>query len=247
MIATARPHLDVLLARRPAPAARAIARVIAMDPALVRDAVIATGAPSLVAAIDALGAVEVGRMAERSPGAAMDVRSAGLRAELAGRLCQGVAPEGADIAYTAGLICTLGTDGLPAELVAVIRALGQAEAPADPVAAALWHAVRAIAGLEAGDIVPAEDAAAFAEQDVAWMEEWWLERVVGMPPAPCPLTRSELRVLRELAGRRVVKEAAHALGCSPNTVYNHLHNAYRKLEVSGQSHALLAARESGWL
>jgi len=247
MATIARTHLDVLLTRHPVPAARAVARVVATDLALVRHLIITSGLPSLVAAIEHLGAVQVGRMAESCTPVVADVRAAGLRAELAARIAQGIDPAAADLAYTAGLLCTLGGSDLPGELTAAIEGISRPQCPAPAAAAAAWHAVRAIAGLEQGDIDAARAACQACGQDVDWIDSWWVERVVGMPPAPCPLTRSELRVLRELAGRRVVKEAAHSLGCSPNTVYNHLHNAYRKLEVSGQSHALLAARESGWL
>lgn len=247
MATLAHTQLDGLLARHPAPAARAVARIVATDLALARAVVARSGQETLVAGIEALGVVEVGVMAEQAAPAAADVRAAGLRAELAARIAQGIDPQASDLAYTAGLLCTLGGDGLADELAAAIAAIGRPTAPTTAAQAAVWHAVRAIAGLEAGDAAPARAASAAGDQEEGWVEEWWLERVVGMPPAPCPLTRSELRVLRELAGRRVVKEAAYSLGCSPNTIYNHLHNAYRKLEVSGQSHALLAARESGWI
>ena len=43
------------------------------------------------------------------------------------------------------------------------------------------------------------------------------------------------------------KQVAHELGCSASTIHNHLHHIYRKLDVPGQSQALLLARERGWI
>jgi DNA-binding NarL/FixJ family response regulator len=56
-----------------------------------------------------------------------------------------------------------------------------------------------------------------------------------------------VQVLRMLARGSAAKQVAHELGCSASTIHNHLHHIYRKLEVSGQSQALLLAREKGWV
>ncbi len=71
---------------------------------------------------------------------------------------------------------------------------------------------------------------------------------MGPPPGrPPDLTDREFEVLRLLADGLAPKQAAMRLGCSASTVHNHLHHVYRKLGVGGQAHALLLARERGWV
>ncbi|MCB0880916.1 MAG: HDOD domain-containing protein [Thermoleophilia bacterium] len=67
------------------------------------------------------------------------------------------------------------------------------------------------------------------------------------PATPAQLTDREMQVLRLLAGGSAAKQVAAQLGCSVSTVHNHLHHVYRKLNVTGQSQALLMAREMGWV
>ena len=67
------------------------------------------------------------------------------------------------------------------------------------------------------------------------------------PVDPCPLSRSELRVLQQLAKGLVYKEIAHDLTLSPSTVRSHLHNTYRRLGVSNRAQAVILATERGWL
>jgi HD-like signal output (HDOD) protein/DNA-binding CsgD family transcriptional regulator len=67
------------------------------------------------------------------------------------------------------------------------------------------------------------------------------------PVDPCPLSRSELRVLQQLARGLVYKEIAHDLSLSVSTVRSHLHNTYRKLGVSNRAQAVILASERGWL
>jgi putative nucleotidyltransferase with HDIG domain len=64
---------------------------------------------------------------------------------------------------------------------------------------------------------------------------------------PPELTAREFEVLAMLAEGYAPKQVAQELGCSASTVHNHLHHVYRKLGVSGQAHALLLARERGWV
>lgn len=76
--------------------------------------------------------------------------------------------------------------------------------------------------------------------------------VIGGPPNDAPrrppgLTDREVQVLRMISRGRTAKQVALELGCSPSTVHNHLHHIYRKLGVSGQAQALLAARENNWV
>ena len=67
------------------------------------------------------------------------------------------------------------------------------------------------------------------------------------PRRPPGLTDREVQVLRLLATGSAAKQVAQELGCSASTVHNHLHHIYRKLGVSGQSQALLLARERRWI
>jgi putative nucleotidyltransferase with HDIG domain len=67
------------------------------------------------------------------------------------------------------------------------------------------------------------------------------------PARPPGLTDREVQVLRLVAGGAAPKQDARELGCAPSTVHNHLHHIYRKLDVPGQSQALLLARELGWI
>jgi HD-like signal output (HDOD) protein/DNA-binding CsgD family transcriptional regulator len=67
------------------------------------------------------------------------------------------------------------------------------------------------------------------------------------PVDPCPLSRSELRVLQQLAKGLVYKEIAHDLTLSASTVRSHLYNTYRKLGVSNRAQAVILASKRGWL
>ncbi len=48
-----------------------------------------------------------------------------------------------------------------------------------------------------------------------------------------------------LARGSAAKQVAHELGCSASTIHNHLHHIYRKLDVTGQSQALLLGAGEG--
>jgi HD-like signal output (HDOD) protein/DNA-binding CsgD family transcriptional regulator len=67
------------------------------------------------------------------------------------------------------------------------------------------------------------------------------------PIDPCPLSRSELRVLQQLARGLVYKQIAHDLTLSVSTVRSHLHNTYRKLGVTNRAQAVILATKRGWL
>lgn len=69
---------------------------------------------------------------------------------------------------------------------------------------------------------------------------------MGVPPPP-GLTPREVAVLRGLSAGLSVKEVAHKLELSPNTVNYYLHRVYRVLGVSGQTQAVLVAEREGWL
>lgn len=64
---------------------------------------------------------------------------------------------------------------------------------------------------------------------------------------PSPLSRRETDALRELAGGKVYKEIAAALGVSASTVRSHLHSSYAKLGVEDRAQAVLRATEMGWI
>jgi putative nucleotidyltransferase with HDIG domain len=63
----------------------------------------------------------------------------------------------------------------------------------------------------------------------------------------CPLSGRELRILKSLADSKCGKEIAVEYCLSASTVRSHLHNIYRKLEVSGRVQAVVMARECGWV
>ena len=65
--------------------------------------------------------------------------------------------------------------------------------------------------------------------------------------APCPLTATELTVLRQIGEGRTVAQIAGERGVSVSTIRGHLHNAYRRLGVVDRTQAVLVARRRGWL
>jgi putative nucleotidyltransferase with HDIG domain len=64
---------------------------------------------------------------------------------------------------------------------------------------------------------------------------------------PSPLSRRETDALRQLAGGKVYKEVAAALGVSASTIRSHLHSTYAKLGVEDRAQAVLLATERGWI
>lgn len=140
--------------------------------------------------------------------------------------------------------------GLPEDLCLAMERHHDEDPPGEAVARPVWLAdiaVHAAAG----------DAAAIARlpgaAEACGMASDALEMVLMASPEtdgprrPPGLTDREVQVLRMLARGSAAKQVAHELGCSASTVHNHLHHIYRKLEVSGQSQALLLAREKGWV
>jgi putative nucleotidyltransferase with HDIG domain len=122
--------------------------------------------------------------------------------------------------------------------------------PSHPVARAVWLA-DVVAWAANGDEAAIErlpDAAQSCGMGTDVTEQV-LATTQGAeaPRRPPGLTDRETQVLRMLAEGRTAKQVAHELGCSPSTIHNHLHHVYRKLDVSGQSQALLLAREKGWV
>lgn len=64
---------------------------------------------------------------------------------------------------------------------------------------------------------------------------------------PSPLSPRETGALRGLAAGLAYKAIADEQGIRPSTVRTHLHNVYRKLDVSDRAQAVLRATEMGWL
>jgi putative nucleotidyltransferase with HDIG domain len=64
---------------------------------------------------------------------------------------------------------------------------------------------------------------------------------------PCPLSKRELEVLKQLAEGMVYKQIAQVLGLSTSTVRTHLHNTYAKLGANDRAQAVLIATDRGWL
>lgn len=88
------------------------------------------------------------------------------------------------------------------------------------------------------------------------MDERQLRAVMASPHAapvapraadPCPLSRRELDVLRELATGKVYKQIADTMGISRSTIRSHLHNVYAKVGAVDRAQAVLIAADHGWL
>lgn len=140
--------------------------------------------------------------------------------------------------------------GLPEDLAVALDRHHDLEPPAEPVARAVWLAdiaVHAGQGVEAAIArLPLAAAACGLPADALESMLMASPETEG-PRRPPGLTDREVQVLRMLARGQAAKQVAHELGCSASTIHNHLHHIYRKLEVSGQSQALLLARERGWV
>ena len=155
---------------------------------------------------------------------------------------------GTDHAQVAGWIATRWS--LAPDLAEALQHHHDEKPPAHPVARAVWLADLVVwAGNgddDAMDRLP--DAAQACGIGTDAMEQV-LAATKGAeaPRRPPGLTDRETQILRMLAEGRTAKQVAHELGCAPSTVHNHLHHVYQKLDVSGQSQALLLARERGWV
>jgi DNA-binding NarL/FixJ family response regulator len=55
------------------------------------------------------------------------------------------------------------------------------------------------------------------------------------------------KALRGLAEGKLYKQIAADLGLAESTVRSHLHNLYRKLDVSDRAQAVLLASQRGWI
>ncbi|MGD9570862.1 MAG: HDOD domain-containing protein [Thermoleophilia bacterium] len=214
-------------------------------------------------------ATMAGSLARRGPAAlASQAYLAGLLHDLGKGILatiaadQGIGDESAPIAGVADERALFGTDhtrvggwiarrwGLPEDLCQAMERHHDAQPPEDAVARPVWLAdvaVRAAAGDEdAIARLPGAAAACDLAPDVIESLLMSSPETEG-PRRPPGLTDREVQVLRLLARGSTAKQVAHELGCSASTIHNHLHHVYRKLDVSGQSQALLLAREKGWV
>lgn len=140
--------------------------------------------------------------------------------------------------------------GLPEDVSAALEHHHDEQAPEDPVARMVWLAdiaVHAAAGEEEATGRLPEAAAACGLAADALEALLIATPDTEGPRRPPGLTDREVEVLRMLARGGVPKTVAHELGCSLSTIHNHLHHIYRKLDVTGQSQALMLAREKGWV
>ena len=140
--------------------------------------------------------------------------------------------------------------GLPEELCLAMERHHEAEAPGEALARPVWLAdiaVHAARGVESAVARLPEAAAACGLAPDALESLLMSSPETEGPRRPPGLTDRETQVLRMLAKGSAAKQVAHELGCSASTIHNHLHHIYRKLDVSGQSQALLLAREKGWV
>jgi DNA-binding CsgD family transcriptional regulator len=62
-----------------------------------------------------------------------------------------------------------------------------------------------------------------------------------------PLTQRELEILIQMAGGKINKQIAYALGISEMTVKNHISHIFWKLDVDGRTSAVLSALRHGWI
>ncbi len=140
--------------------------------------------------------------------------------------------------------------GLPEDVCAAMERHHDPEPPQEAVARLVWLADLAVHASEgdedATERLPAAAAACGLGPDA--LETMLMSSPeTEAPRRPPGLTDREVQVLRMLARGSTAKQVAHELGCSASTIHNHLHHVYRKLDVSGQSQALLLAREKGWV
>lgn len=140
--------------------------------------------------------------------------------------------------------------GLPEDICLAMERHHDDEPPDGTVARLVWLAdiaVRASAGDDdATERLPEAAAACGLAPDALESMLMSSPETEG-PRRPPGLTDREVQVLRMLARGSTAKQVAHDLGCSASTIHNHLHHVYRKLDVAGQSQALLLAREKGWV
>lgn len=140
--------------------------------------------------------------------------------------------------------------GLPEDLCLALERHHDDEPPSEAVARPVWLAdiaVHAAAGDEAAIArLPVAAAGCGLASDALESLLMASPETEG-PRRPPGLTDREVQVLRLLARGSAAKQVAAELGCSASTIHNHLHHVYRKLGVSGQSQALLLAREKGWV
>ena len=141
--------------------------------------------------------------------------------------------------------------GLSSEICEAMQFHHDPVVPEGDVARAVWLGNLVVhAGLgEADAIDRLPHAAAQCGVDMAHLEGLLTGNSESeeTQAAPATLTEREMQVLRLLATGAAAKQVALQLGCSVSTVHNHLHHVYRKLNVTGQSQALLMAREMGWV
>ncbi|WP_217921055.1 HDOD domain-containing protein [Miltoncostaea oceani] len=140
--------------------------------------------------------------------------------------------------------------GLPEDLCLAMERHHDAAPPAEAVARPVWLADIAVRASGGDEEAIARLPLAAAECGLApdALETLLMSSPdTDGPRRPPGLTDREVQVLRLLARGSAAKQVAHELGCSASTVHNHLHHVYRKLGVSGQSQALLLAREKGWV
>lgn len=140
--------------------------------------------------------------------------------------------------------------GLPEELCLALERHHDPDPPAEAVARPVWLAdiaVHAAAGDERAVACLPEAAAGCGLASDALESLLMASPETEGPRRPPGLTDREVQVLRLLARGSAAKQVAAELGCSASTIHNHLHHVYRKLGVSGQSQALLLAREKGWV
>ncbi|MEV6791320.1 helix-turn-helix transcriptional regulator [Streptomyces sp. NPDC051320] len=72
-------------------------------------------------------------------------------------------------------------------------------------------------------------------------------RLTPATPTKCPLTRSELPILLDVAHGHTARRSAEHRGLSPHTVKQHRRNIYRRLGVVTAAQAVAVAMKHGWI
>jgi putative nucleotidyltransferase with HDIG domain len=139
--------------------------------------------------------------------------------------------------------------GLPQSLAYAIE---RHHRPGEPELAGMVRLADMIAHFEAGHAVNGESMLA-AAADVG-LSAPALRAMLAAGPGrtmqrtlPSPLTPGEQRIIAELAKGKVYKQIAHTLDLSVSTVRTHLYNSYRKLGVPDRAHAVMLAKQHGWV
>jgi putative nucleotidyltransferase with HDIG domain len=137
---------------------------------------------------------------------------------------------------------------------AIARSVERHHAPGDDHAAALVKLADMLVHYASANAVDSGDLAAIARRvrvDGELLRSLMYEGAEADPrprhAEPCPLSASQLRVLRALGRGQMYRQIADELNLSVSTVRTHAHAIYRKLGVPDRAQAVLHASGRGWI